>query len=240
MMESKSMIKHFVIEKLIGSGGMADIYKAFDKKLNRYVAIKVIKSEQAGDESIRRFVSEARILAQLNHPNITQIYEIFKKDRHYYIVMEYLDGQDLKTYIKTNEVLLKDLVTMFQSLAEAFIEVHEKGILHRDIKPSNLFITNRGMLKIIDFGISKWDADPNNVKTQKNFFIGSLQYTAPEVFADGKQSIASDIYALGLSLLFVFKVTIILMVILYRKYFHKSHMMTLSYLKYYRSNYLRN
>jgi serine/threonine protein kinase len=201
-METNSRIKHFEIEELIGSGGMAEVFKAWDRKLNRHVAIKVIKGNDNSSEAIKRFISEARVLAQLNHPNITQVYDIFKIESRFYIVMEYLDGQDLSHYIKTYNIPLRDLLIMFKSLCDAFIEIHEAGILHRDIKPSNLFVTNRGVLKVIDFGISKWEQDPNNVETQKNFFVGSLQYTSPEVFTDGKQSISSDIYAFGLTLLY--------------------------------------
>jgi serine/threonine protein kinase len=198
-----TLIRHFTIIEKIDSGGMAHVYRAFDKKLRRDVAIKTIREDKVEAETVKRFVSEARSLAQLSHTNITAVYDIDKIEDNYYLFLEYIDGINLKEFIKNEEMKFGEFLKMARELASAFRYVHKKGILHRDIKPANIIYTKDGSFKIIDFGISKWEDDPNSHKTKTNFFVGSLRYLAPEVFFNARASIKSDVYGLGMTLLYV-------------------------------------
>lgn len=206
-MKSDLKTENFEIIEAIGSGGMGDVYLATDRRLQRTVALKVLKSNEGKEfsvEDIKRFLSEAKSIAQINHPNIVTIYDILKpNDLNTYpmIVMEHLVGEDLKQFVKTKSLNVCFFIELLRDLARAFKAVHQKNIIHRDIKPSNIFITRDGIVKILDFGIAKWNEDPDCVETQTNQFVGSVYFTAPEVLSFSRQSIASDIYSLGLTVL---------------------------------------
>lgn len=196
------VIRHFEIIDEIGRGGMAHIHLAYDNKLKRHVAIKSIRNDKLERESVKRFISEARTLAQLNHTNISNVYDIEKIDGNYFLIMEYLNGVNFKDYLKNNDFLFGDLLRMGRDLAHALSYIHSKGIIHRDIKPSNIIVTNELIFKIIDFGISKWGNDPSAYQTRTNFFVGSIRYLAPEVYFNNNGDHRSDIYSFGQTILF--------------------------------------
>lgn len=199
-------LKHFVIKKLIGSGGMGDVYLAHDESLSRDVAIKTLKidPELYGEnmDTVRRFLSEAKVLAQLQDPSITTIYYISKAEEKFpFIVMEYLQGHSLKEYYETQPVDLELALEVLIQVSKGLQIVHQKGIIHRDIKPANLFKTENGYIKILDFGIAKWLDDPGRAETRTNQFVGSLMYTPPEVFKGSASNERLDIYSLGITLM---------------------------------------
>lgn len=202
LIEIGTSLLHYVVTEKIGSGGMGEVYKGRDKLLKRDVAIKVIKPvEDQNLEFTKRFLSEARVLAQINHSSVTTIFEIQDAEDKSFIVMEYLKGMSLKDYIRKKNPSYKEILRLFKSAAEGFSHIHKKGILHRDIKPANLFVTEDGELKIIDFGIAKWADDKDGVETSMHHFIGSLLYSAPEVFLLTRPNEASEVYSLGISLI---------------------------------------
>jgi serine/threonine protein kinase len=193
---------HYTVTEKVGSGGMGEVYRGHDKILKRDVAIKVIKPiEGYSDEYIKRFLSEARVLAQINHTSVTTIYEIQDDQEKSFIVMEFLKGKSLKEYINSVKPSIKEIFRLFREAAIGFSYIHQKNILHRDIKPSNLFVTDEGELKIIDFGIAKWANDVDGVETSKHQYIGSLIYSPPEVFLFTKPNETSEVYSLGISLI---------------------------------------
>lgn len=192
---------HYVVTDKIGEGGMGEVYKGWDKLLKRPVAIKVMRPiADEGVEATKRFLSEARVLAQINHPCVTTIYEIQDHADLSFIVMEYLEGKSLKEYLGEDQPPISKVFDLYSQAAIGFSHIHEKGILHRDIKPANLFVTGDGQLKIIDFGISKWEKDPDGAETSAHHFMGSLLYSAPEIFLLTKPNISTEVYSLGISL----------------------------------------
>lgn len=198
-------LKHFTIKKLLGAGGMGEVYLANDESLSRDVAIKILKVPEGDDEistdAIRRFLSEAKVLAQLSTETITTIHYISKAEERFpFIVMEFLEGDNLKDYSKKNNLTIGFLLKALMQLAQGMQLVHDKGIIHRDIKPANLFITNQNKFKILDFGIAKWKDDTVGIETKTNQFVGSLMYAAPEVFQSKDFDHRVDIYSLGLSI----------------------------------------
>lgn len=197
-------LKHFVIKKLIGSGGMGDVWLAHDESLSRDVAIKTLQIDpdeyMENFDNVKRFLSEAKVLAQLQDPSITTIFYISKLEEKFpFIVMEYLEGQSLKEYYLTNPVNLDLILDVLIQVSKGLEIAHRKGIIHRDIKPANLFKTESGYIKILDFGIAKWLDDPGGAKTNTNQFVGSLIYTPPEVFKSSGVSDKIDIYSLGIT-----------------------------------------
>lgn len=206
-MSDTFQIPNFKIIKPIGSGGMGDVYLAEDNRLKRKVAIKVLKTnseENIDADAIKRFITEARSIAQVNHPNIITVFDIIEQSEenpHPMIVMEYLRGKNLKEYCLEHETTPEFFLKILKELADAFALVHKNKIIHRDIKPSNIFICEHGQAKILDFGIAKWNDDPDSAETTVNQFVGTVYYTPPEVFAFGKQQENTDIYSLGLSII---------------------------------------
>lgn len=199
-------LKHFVIKKLIGSGGMGDVYLAHDETLSRDVAIKTLKIDPElymdNIDTVKRFLSEAKVLAQLQDPSITTIYYISKAEEKFpFIVMEYLEGLSLKECYETLPVEFNLALDVLIQVSKGLEIVHKKGIIHRDIKPANLFKTTSGYIKILDFGIAKWLDDPGGAETKTNQFVGSLIYTPPEVFKKSVSNEALDIYSLGITVM---------------------------------------
>ena len=180
----------------IGAGGMSDVYKAKDHTLGRFVAIKVLKQEFSEDVNfVTKFRTEAQSAAGLEHPNIVNIYDVGSQDGMYYIVMEYVEGITLKTYIeKKGQLSFKEAISIAIQVGRGIEAAHNKNIIHRDIKPQNIIISTEGKVKVTDFGIAR-AASANTINSD---VMGSVHYSSPEQarngFVDGK----SDIYSLGI------------------------------------------
>ncbi len=187
--------RYEVISK-IGAGGMSDVYKAKDHVLGRFVAIKVLKTEFSEDVGfVSKFHTEAQSAAGLEHPNIVNIYDVGSEDGLHYIVMEYIEGITLKTYIeKKGRLTFKEAVSIAIQVGRGIEAAHNKNIVHRDIKPQNIMISTEGKVKVMDFGIAR-AATSNTIHSD---VMGSVHYSSPEQarngFIDGK----SDIYSLGI------------------------------------------
>ena len=189
--------RYEVLEK-IGTGGMSDVYKAKDHKLNRFVAIKVLKQEFSENENfVSKFRVEAQSTAGLMHPNIVNVYDVGDEDGINYIVMELVDGITLKKYIEKKQMLsVKESVSIAIQVAMGLEAAHNNGIIHRDIKPQNIMISKEGKVKVTDFGIAK--AATSNTITSN--VMGSVHYTSPEQARGGYSDAKSDIYSLGITL----------------------------------------
>ena len=149
-------ISHYRIIEKLGEGGMGVVYKAKDTKLERIVAIKFLPHHiSANSEERQRFRIEAKAAAALNHPNIATIYAIEEFDKEMFIVMEFIDGKELKEEINAGPIHSKEAINIAEQIAEGLIAAHKKEIIHRDIKSSNIMITNEGKVKIMDFGLAK-------------------------------------------------------------------------------------
>lgn len=188
----------YQITKLIGKGGMAEVYLAWDSILNREVAIKVLKSDMSDDDvALERFKREAGATTQLSHPNIVDVYDVGDDGDKHYIVMEYVKGYTLKQLIKKRGTIpYKEAVWMIKQLAGALMEAHRKGIIHRDVKSQNVLIKPDGTIKLSDFGIAL--ANGSMQITSKDSVLGSVHYLAPELSRGRQASMQSDIYSLGI------------------------------------------
>ena len=189
--------RYEVLEK-IGTGGMSDVYKAKDHKLNRLVAVKVLKQEFSENENfVSKFRVEAQSTAGLLHPNTVNVYDVGDEDGINYIVMELVDGITLKKYIeKKSRLSVKEAVSIAIQVAMGLEAAHNNGIIHRDIKPQNIMISREGKVKVTDFGIAK--AATSNTITSN--VMGSVHYTSPEQARGGYSDAKSDIYSLGITL----------------------------------------
>ncbi|WP_122638328.1 Stk1 family PASTA domain-containing Ser/Thr kinase [Romboutsia sp. Marseille-P6047] len=191
----------YQIIRKIGDGGMAFVYEAKDKLLNRTVAVKVLRPEFVDDEDfLKKFKREAEAVASLSHPNIVNVYDVGEDGKVHYIVMEYIDGQNLKDIIK-NEGTLDEYTALdiTKQIAMALSAAHRKGIVHRDIKPHNILISNEGrIVKVADFGIAK--AVSNSTMTNVGNIIGSVHYFSPEQAKGQSVNATADLYALGIVL----------------------------------------
>ena len=201
MLELGTMLSgRYEMLKRVGSGGMADVYMAKDHKLNRNVAVKVLKSEYVEDEKfLKKFETEAQAVARLSHPNIVNIYDVGMEDGINYIVMELAEGITLKEYIRKKGYLSpKETVEISTQIASAISHAHKNHIIHRDIKPQNILVSDTGIIKVTDFGIAK--ATSSNTVTSTATAMGSVHYISPEQakgrFCDEK----SDIYSLGITM----------------------------------------
>ena len=182
----------YEIQEKIGTGGTADVYRAQDRKLNRPVAIKVLKQEFSENENfVSKFRSEAQSAAGLMHPNIVNVYDVGNEKGIYYIVMELVDGITLKKYIeKKSRLTVKEAVSIAIQVAMGLEAAHNNHIIHRDIKPQNIIISKDGKVKMTDFGIAK--AASSNTITSN--VMGSVHYTSPEQARGGYSDAKSDIY----------------------------------------------
>ncbi len=190
--------KRYEVVKLIGQGGMADVYLAFDVLLERNVAIKILRNELSNDAvSLLRFKHEAVAVSKLHHSNIIEIYDIGEYDSRQYIVMEYVDGKTLKDLIVERGGLYKEeVIYIMKQLLSAVSEAHRNQIIHRDIKPQNILVKSDGSVIITDFGIAL--AQNALHLTQKETVMGSVHYLAPELARGETATYQSDIYALGI------------------------------------------
>ena len=188
----------YEIIRNIGEGGMANVYLALDTILDRKVAVKILRGDLATDEKfVRKFQREASAASTLDHPNIVGIYDVGEDEGNYYIVMEYIEGQTLKSLIKRRGSLtLPEVIDIMSQLTSGIAHAHEKGIIHRDIKPQNILILDDGLVKIADFGIAQ--ALNSNELTQTNSVMGSVHYLPPEQANGTGSTFKSDIYSLGI------------------------------------------
>ena len=191
--------KRYEILERIGAGGMADVYKSKDHKLNRYVAVKVLKSDYRSDEVfIQKFVSEAQAAAGLMHPNVVNVYDVGQDRGLYYMVMELVEGITLKDYIeKKGKLSAKETISISIQMVTGIQAAHNQHIIHRDIKPQNIIISRDGKVKVTDFGIARATTSTNTISTN---VMGSVHYTSPEQARGGIVDEKSDIYSAGITM----------------------------------------
>jgi DNA helicase-2/ATP-dependent DNA helicase PcrA len=205
-------IAHYRIIEPIGAGGMGAVYKAYDNKLQRVVALKVLPEEYVSQQDRRRrFFQEARAASALTHPHILTIYEVGEDDGKPYIAMEYIEGETLRQKIKANSLQLKEAVDIAIQIAAGLARAHELGIIHRDLKPENLMFSRDGYAKILDFGLAKLVAERERalvadseqktlirgVETQSGTLMGTVNYMAPEQLLGQRVDRRCDVFSFG-------------------------------------------
>ena len=192
-------IAHYEITEKLGEGGMGVVYKAEDTKLERTVALKFLSTHSlGGEDEIERFKREAKAAAALNHPNIAHIYAIDEEDGQIFIAMEYVEGQDLAGTIGKSPLPLEKAIDYAAQIAAGLQAAHEKGIVHRDIKSANVMVTDKGVVKIMDFGLAKLQG--RSMMTQAGTTLGTIAYMSPEQTQGQKVDHRSDIWSLGVVL----------------------------------------
>ncbi len=193
----KRLDGRYEIHELIGVGGMAYVYRAYDRQEDRWVAIKILKEEFSNDSDfLRRFRNESKAIALLSHPNIVRIYDVSFGDQIQYIVMEYIDGITLKQYIEQQGAIRwQEVVHFMIQILDALEVAHDKGIIHRDIKPQNILLLSDGTIKVTDFGIARFVESETQTMTDKA--IGSVHYISPEQARGDYITDKADIYSTG-------------------------------------------
>ena len=196
----KRLDGRYEIQEVIGVGGMAVVYKAYDNIDDRIVAVKVLKDELLENEEFRRkFKNESKAIAVLNHPNIVKVYDVSFGDKIQYIVMEYINGITLKEYISTQGIInWKEAVHFEMQILKALQHAHDKGIIHRDIKPQNIVLLQNGNIKVTDFGIARFAR--SDTRTMTEGAIGSVHYMSPEQAKGDLTDEKADIYSAGVVL----------------------------------------
>ena len=208
-------IAHYRIVEPIGAGGMGAVYKAYDNKLQRVVALKLLPSEYVSqDDRRRRFFQEARAASALNHPHILTIYEVGEDEGRPYIAMEYVEGDTIRQKITKNGLQLREVLDIGIQLASGLARAHELGIIHRDLKPENLMLSRDGYAKILDFGLAKLVAERERalvadseqktlirgVETQSGTLMGTVNYMAPEQLLGHRVDRRCDVFSFGVVL----------------------------------------
>ena len=204
-------ISHYRIVSKLGAGGMGEVYRALDRRLDREVAIKILPAEFAKDaERLRRFEQEARATSALNHPNILTIYDIGTNEDAPYIVAELLDGEELRSHLNDGPLSTRRAIEYAQQITQGLAAAHEKGITHRDLKPENLFVTREGRVKILDFGLAKLkppklgpvdeEATTRMPQTNPGTVMGTVGYMSPEQVRGQDADHRSDLFSFGLIL----------------------------------------
>ena len=194
----KKLDGRYLIEGLIGVGGMANVYRGRDTQTGRAVAVKVLKEElMDNEELVRRFKNESKAISILDHPNIVKVYDVSVSDKMQYIVMEYVDGITLKEYLKQRGGALtwKETVHFATQILAALEHAHSKGIIHRDVKPQNIMLLADGSIKMMDFGIARFSRAQSQTVSDKA--IGSVHYISPEQAKGDKTDARTDIYSVG-------------------------------------------
>ncbi len=197
-MVGKILAERYELIEKIAEGGMARVFRGRDLLLKRTVAVKVLKDQMTGDAAfIRRFEREAQAVAALSHPHIVNIYDVGEEDGTYFMVMEYVDGSNLKEHIREKGPLpVPEAVQITRQIAEALQQAHAAGVVHRDIKPQNILFSLDGKVKVTDFGIAI--AGDGVTVTVGDEIIGSVQYISPEQARGGIAGKQSDLYSLGI------------------------------------------
>jgi serine/threonine protein kinase len=214
LLSASDKLGHYEIVSPLGQGGMGEVYRAKDTKLDREVAIKVLPAALAQDpERLARFEHEAKVLASLNHPNIAIIHGLVESDGRRALVMELVPGETLGARIKRGAMPASESLPIARHIAEALEAAHEKGVVHRDLKPGNVMITPTGLVKVLDFGLativqgaSSTPADPANSPTitmgmtQAGVIMGTAAYMSPEQAAGTPVDRRADIWSYGVVL----------------------------------------
>ncbi len=198
IMKGQKINDRYQIIKSIGEGGMANVYLAYDTILDRDVAVKVLRGDLSNDEKfVRRFQREALNASSLSHPNIVEVYDVGDDNGQYFIVMEYIEGKNLKDLIKKRgKLTVTEVVDIMSQISDGLSVAHDSYIIHRDIKPQNIMILENGMVKITDFGIAM--AMNATQLTQTNSVMGSVHYLPPEQASGKGSTLKSDIYSMGI------------------------------------------
>jgi serine/threonine-protein kinase len=195
----KLLDNRYEIQEIVGTGGMAIVYKALCHRLNRMVAVKILKDELAADEEFRRrFHAESQAVAQLSHPNIVSAFDVSKSEEVEYIVMEFIDGMTLKQYMQRKGVLpWREALHYITQITKALNHAHSRGIIHRDVKPHNIMLLRDGSVKVADFGIARFASVQNTLTKEA---LGSVHYISPEQARGSQIDVRSDIYSAGVVL----------------------------------------
>ena len=199
-MQPKILSQRYELEEKIGDGGMAAVFRGRDLRLNRVVAIKILHPHHAADLNFRkRFIHEAQSAANLRHPSIVDIYDEGEEDRQHYIVMEFVDGSDLKSMIlRYKQLPVQQVLQIAAAIADGLDAAHQLGMVHRDVKPQNILVTHDGTAKITDFGIAK--SSLSTAQTDTGVTFGTADYISPEQARGQPATAQSDIYALGVTI----------------------------------------
>ena len=192
----------YELDQLVGRGGMADVYKGYDRHFDRTVAVKVFKRED--EDMLRRFVREARLMASFHNEHLVPVYDagqyLADYETRYYIVMPFMEGGTLRTRIRQSPLSLDEACRVLKDIADALDYIHQQGIVHRDIKASNVLLDGQGRYYLSDFGIARISTDATQLTITGNV-LGTVDYIAPELFLDNHKADArSDLYSLGVLL----------------------------------------
>ena len=196
-------ISHYRVTEKLGAGGMGEVYRAHDERLERDVALKVLPAHTLADETARkRFRNEALALSKLNHPNIATIYDFDTQDGVDFLVMEYVEGTTVSEKLSNGPLPEKEATKLGRQVADALEEAHEHGVIHRDLKPGNVMVTPKGQAKVLDFGLAKLVRPVSATTVTESLtelpgVAGTFPYMAPEQLQGQQVDARTDIYALG-------------------------------------------
>lgn len=195
----KTFADRYKLIRILGSGGMAEVYLGEDTMLDKLIAIKILRKELINNrESVRYFKNEAEVISHLSHPNIVEVYDVGMAEGHPYIVMEYVEGKTLKEIIREKAPLTSTFsIYVMEGVLAALIHSHKKGVIHRDIKPHNIMINKRGEVKVMDFGIARI-TEQGITMTITNDIVGSVHYLSPEQASGAEITELSDVYSSGI------------------------------------------